>query len=148
MAGLEDRHPYVRRTAVMGVLKIWHMSSDVVESQGMLQHVQLLLAQDSDAQVAANCLTVMLQVQVSTAGRRAGLLLVGVARVAAESVSSLTLMLLCAHCACLQLCNSALPQGVKRLVANKALLYTLINRIKVGLRADPGVAWQQQGRVH
>jgi vesicle coat complex subunit len=25
-AGLDDRHPYVRRTAVMGVLKIWHMN--------------------------------------------------------------------------------------------------------------------------
>jgi hypothetical protein len=26
-AGLDDRHPYVRRTAVMGVLKIWHMNA-------------------------------------------------------------------------------------------------------------------------
>jgi hypothetical protein len=51
LAGLDDRHPYVRRTAVMGVLKIWHMSEDVVESQGMLQHVQVLLTQDNDAQV-------------------------------------------------------------------------------------------------
>jgi len=51
LAGLDDGHPYVRRTAVMGVLKIWHMSEDVVESQGMLQHVQVLLTQDNDAQV-------------------------------------------------------------------------------------------------
>jgi vesicle coat complex subunit len=82
--GLDDRHPYVRRTAVMGVLKIWHMNPDVVDSQGMLQHVQVLLAQDSDAQVLGNCVTLLMQVQ-----------------------------------------------GVMRLCSNKALLYTLINRIKV-----------------
>jgi vesicle coat complex subunit len=33
-AGLSDRHPYVRRTAVMGVLKIWHMSPDTVAATG------------------------------------------------------------------------------------------------------------------
>jgi hypothetical protein len=47
----------------MGVLKIWHMNPDVVESQGMLQHVQQLLAQDSDAQVLGNCVTLLMQVQ-------------------------------------------------------------------------------------
>lgn len=63
--GLDDRHPYVRRTAVMGVLKIWHMNPDIVESQGMLQHVQTLLGQDSDPQVMANGLTLLMQVRVS-----------------------------------------------------------------------------------
>jgi len=47
----------------MGVLKIWHMNPDVVDSQGMLQHVQGLLAQDSDAQVLGNCVTLLMQVQ-------------------------------------------------------------------------------------
>lgn len=88
-AGLDDRHSYVRRTAVMGVLKIWHMNPDVVDSQGMLQHVQSLLAQDSDPQVLGNCVTLLMQVQ-----------------------------------------------GVKRLSSNKALVYTLINRIKVGDRLE------------
>ncbi|KAF6256499.1 adaptin N terminal region-domain-containing protein [Scenedesmus sp. NREL 46B-D3] len=82
-AGLDDRHPYVRRTAVMGVLKIWHMNPDIVEAQGLLQHVQQLLGQDGDPQVAANCLTLLLQVK-----------------------------------------------GVKRLASNKALMYSLINKIK------------------
>lgn len=79
----------------MGVLKIWHMSPEVVEGQGMLQHVAALLAQDGDPQVLANCVTLLMQVQ-----------------------------------------------GVKRVVANKALLYTLINRIKVGRgrRLQPGAA--------
>jgi hypothetical protein len=56
----------------------------VVEAQGLLQHVQQLLGQDGDPQVAANCLTLLMQVQ-----------------------------------------------GVKRLASNKALMYSLINRIKV-----------------
>lgn len=32
--GLEDRHPYVRRTAVMGVLKIQHIDANVVAHTG------------------------------------------------------------------------------------------------------------------
>lgn len=46
----------------MGVLKIWHMNPEIVEHQGMLQHVQTLLGQDSDPQVMANCLTLLMQV--------------------------------------------------------------------------------------
>lgn len=32
--GLSDKHPYVRRTAVMGVLKIHHVDKSVVENTG------------------------------------------------------------------------------------------------------------------
>jgi hypothetical protein len=32
--GLEDRHPHPRRTAVMGVLKIYHLNSDMVDHTG------------------------------------------------------------------------------------------------------------------
>ena len=32
--GLVDRHPYVRRTAVMGVLKIYHIDPNMVLAQG------------------------------------------------------------------------------------------------------------------
>lgn len=42
MTGLGDRHPYVRRTAVMGVLKIWHMSPDTVNHTGAAQWVDPL----------------------------------------------------------------------------------------------------------
>jgi hypothetical protein len=34
LAGLDDRHPYVRRTAVMGVLKIHHIDPNVVANMG------------------------------------------------------------------------------------------------------------------
>lgn len=60
------------------------LPAEIVEHQGLLQHVQALLGQDQDPQVQANCLTLLMQVQ-----------------------------------------------GVKRLASNKALLYSLINRIKV-----------------
>lgn len=32
--GLSDRHPYVRRTAVMGVLKVYHIDPNTVAQQG------------------------------------------------------------------------------------------------------------------
>ncbi len=34
LQGLSDRDPYVRRTAVMGVLKIYHVDTHVVENTG------------------------------------------------------------------------------------------------------------------
>jgi hypothetical protein len=34
LQGLDDRHPYVRRTAVMGVLKIWHIDRVMVDNTG------------------------------------------------------------------------------------------------------------------
>jgi len=60
MTGLSDKHPYVRRTAVMGVLKIWHMSADTVNHTGMVEQVRTMLYQDTDPQVVTNCLQVRL----------------------------------------------------------------------------------------
>jgi hypothetical protein len=34
LTGLSDRHPYVRRTAVMGVLKVYHIDPNTVAQQG------------------------------------------------------------------------------------------------------------------
>ena len=33
--GLNDRHPYVQRTAVMGVLKVHHIEPSVAENRGL-----------------------------------------------------------------------------------------------------------------
>lgn len=63
VAGLSDRHAYVRRTAVMGVLKIWHMSPDAVAAAGMADTARRMLSQDPDAQVVANCLQLVCQVE-------------------------------------------------------------------------------------
>uniref|UniRef100_A0A7R9Z186 Beta-adaptin appendage C-terminal subdomain domain-containing protein n=1 Tax=Chlamydomonas euryale TaxID=1486919 RepID=A0A7R9Z186_9CHLO len=57
--GLDDRHPYVRRTAVMGVLKILHTNEAVVHAQGLLEKVHAMLHLDTDPQVLSNCLTVL-----------------------------------------------------------------------------------------
>ena len=34
--GLQDAHPYVRRTAVMGVLKVYHLDQGAVRNAGPL----------------------------------------------------------------------------------------------------------------
>ncbi|GFH24116.1 B2-adapt-app_C domain-containing protein [Haematococcus lacustris] len=59
LAGLDDRHPYVRRTAVIGVLKIYHSDASVVMNTGMVERLKQLLRCDSDPQVLANCLHVL-----------------------------------------------------------------------------------------
>ncbi|KAJ9512205.1 hypothetical protein QJQ45_012748 [Haematococcus lacustris] len=72
LAGLDDRHPYVRRTAVIGVLKIYHSDASVVmntgadcvlyrnaAASGMVERLKQLLRSDSDPQVLANCLHVL-----------------------------------------------------------------------------------------
>ena len=41
--GLKDAHPYVRRTAVMGVLKVYNMDEEVVQNSGQLLATTLLL---------------------------------------------------------------------------------------------------------
>eukprot|EP00798_Chlamydomonas_sp_ICE-L_P024469 gene24469-10073_t len=61
--GLEDRHPYVRRTAAMGVLKMYHIDPDIVIRHGMLDRVRQMLLTDADPQVVANCLTVLMQTE-------------------------------------------------------------------------------------
>lgn len=61
--GLEDRHPYVRRTAVMGVLKLHHIDHNIVVQQGMVDKVRHLLHHEGDPQVVANCLAVLMQLE-------------------------------------------------------------------------------------
>ncbi|BDA42681.1 beta-adaptin-like protein A [Coccomyxa sp. Obi] len=59
--GLQDAHPYVRRTAVMGVLKVYHLDKAAVLNAGMLETLQEMMVQDKDAQVVANCMSVLKQ---------------------------------------------------------------------------------------
>ncbi|EIE24641.1 Adaptor protein complex beta subunit, partial [Coccomyxa subellipsoidea C-169] len=59
--GLQDAHPYVRRTAVMGVLKVYHLDKAAVLNAGMLDTLQDIMVQDKDAQVVANCMSVLKQ---------------------------------------------------------------------------------------
>lgn len=86
---LQDRNPYVRRTAVLGVLKIYNLDAAAVRNAGkghqqghisgevaytalrrafvfvfagMLEDLHSLLESDPDAQVVANCMSVLLEV--------------------------------------------------------------------------------------
>lgn len=60
--GLEDRHPYVRRTAVMGVVKVYHIDKAIVVNTGMLEKLRRMLYYDLDPQVVSNCLYIIMQV--------------------------------------------------------------------------------------
>jgi len=59
LEGLSDRHPYVQRTAVMGVLKVHHIEQSVAESRGLVVRVSELMMQTQDPAVLGNCLFVM-----------------------------------------------------------------------------------------
>lgn len=58
---LQDRNPYVRRTAVLGVLKIYNLDAAAVRNAGMLDDLHDMLQKDPDAQVVANCMSVLLE---------------------------------------------------------------------------------------
>ena len=102
--GLQDAHPYVRRTAVMGVLKVYHLDKSAVRNAGaqpnlgtcspvamcisqvyfsvpvviefmlteyccmtgMLEMLQDMMTRDKDAQIVANCMSVLQQVWFSS----------------------------------------------------------------------------------
>ena len=59
---LTDRDAYVRRTAALGVLKVFRLDPAVVEEQDFEGKLKELFANDNDAQVVANCLTVLQQI--------------------------------------------------------------------------------------
>jgi hypothetical protein len=79
-AGLSDRHPYVRRTAVLGVLKLHRLlpaagpAAPLAASTALVARVRALLAPDSaaseDAQVVANALHVVLATEGAANLRR------------------------------------------------------------------------------
>jgi vesicle coat complex subunit len=50
--GLEDAHPYVRRTAVMGVLKVHCVDADMVERLALLEPLRVSALNDPDPQVS------------------------------------------------------------------------------------------------
>ena len=48
---LEDAHPYVRRTAVMGVLKVHYVDAEMVERLSLLEPLRVSALHDPDPQV-------------------------------------------------------------------------------------------------
>jgi len=55
---LVDSHAYVRKTAVMGILKIYHLSPTVLDECGFVDTLYDML-RDPDASVVANCILVL-----------------------------------------------------------------------------------------
>lgn len=49
----------MRRTAVLGVLKLARLRREAVQDYGLLETVKTLLTTDPDAQVISNCLLVL-----------------------------------------------------------------------------------------
>lgn len=60
---LKDRSPYVRRCAVMGLLKAYYMDAEVVIESGILKNLGPLLT-DADPLVAVDTIRVILELEV------------------------------------------------------------------------------------
>ncbi|KJE92672.1 hypothetical protein CAOG_03591 [Capsaspora owczarzaki ATCC 30864] len=56
--GLADRSPYVRKTAVMGVLKVYYLNQQAILDSGLVSTVYSLLTETSPV-VVVNCLVVL-----------------------------------------------------------------------------------------
>ena len=59
---LSDRDAYVRRTAVLGVLKVFRLDAQIVEDLELEQKLKEMFANDQDSQVVANALSVLQQI--------------------------------------------------------------------------------------
>ena len=59
---LSDSSAYVRKTAVMGVLKLHHLSASAVASNGYMERLQLMLY-DKDVNVVTNVIIVLDELQ-------------------------------------------------------------------------------------
>eukprot|EP00551_Chaetoceros_affinis_P006759 CAMPEP_0203673600 /NCGR_PEP_ID=MMETSP0090-20130426/13165_1 /ASSEMBLY_ACC=CAM_ASM_001088 /TAXON_ID=426623 /ORGANISM="Chaetoceros affinis, Strain CCMP159" /LENGTH=837 /DNA_ID=CAMNT_0050539295 /DNA_START=360 /DNA_END=2873 /DNA_ORIENTATION=+ len=55
---LDDSHAYVRKTAVMGILKLYHLDEDILERNGFVDRLYDML-RDPDASVVVNCILVL-----------------------------------------------------------------------------------------
>jgi vesicle coat complex subunit len=55
---LNDSHAYVRKTAVMGILKMYHLDEGVLERDGFVDTLYNML-RDPDATVVVNCILVL-----------------------------------------------------------------------------------------
>jgi vesicle coat complex subunit len=64
---LNDPNAYVRKTAVMAVLKLFHLQPDMVKSSNLVDLLYTML-QDADGGVAANCVVVLNELLLQDGG--------------------------------------------------------------------------------
>ena len=65
--GLRDNSPYVRKAAVMGVLKIYQMDPVLIQESDFVNQMYNMV-RDSDANVVANCLVVLNEIMREEGG--------------------------------------------------------------------------------
>jgi vesicle coat complex subunit len=64
---LQDSHAYVRKTAVMGILKMYHLDQDILEQNHFVDTLYDML-RDPDAAVVTNCILVLNEIMAKTGG--------------------------------------------------------------------------------
>lgn len=64
---LTDGHAYVRKTGVMGILKLHHLDADALE-QTQMSDILYDMLRDPDAQVVSNCIVVLNEIMQSSGG--------------------------------------------------------------------------------
>lgn len=67
MACLQDKSPYVRKTAALGCVKLFYISRDAIEDQNVPETLYAML-QDRDAQVVANCVIALEEILAAEGG--------------------------------------------------------------------------------
>eukprot|EP00240_Pyramimonas_obovata_P000618 CAMPEP_0118943262 /NCGR_PEP_ID=MMETSP1169-20130426/37958_1 /TAXON_ID=36882 /ORGANISM="Pyramimonas obovata, Strain CCMP722" /LENGTH=566 /DNA_ID=CAMNT_0006888471 /DNA_START=40 /DNA_END=1737 /DNA_ORIENTATION=+ len=72
---LSDQHAYVRRTAVIAVLKVYDLDKVVITDLGLLDTVRGIALSDRDAQVAINALSVLAEIEGKESLANAGMLI-------------------------------------------------------------------------
>ena len=60
--GLQDTHPYPRKTAAMGVLKIYDLHPEAVRETELLQTLRRMLLSDQNAAAVFNCLVTLMEI--------------------------------------------------------------------------------------
>jgi len=66
-AGLRDKDGYVRKTAVVGVMKMYHVVPETVEESGMIDTVKNMLG-DRDPHVVSNAIVCLSEIQRTSGG--------------------------------------------------------------------------------
>ncbi|GFH56248.1 beta subunit of clathrin adaptor complex AP2 [Chaetoceros tenuissimus] len=64
---LNDSHAYVRKTAVMGILKLYHLDEEILERNGFVDTLYDML-KDPDAAVVTNCILVLNELMQKSGG--------------------------------------------------------------------------------
>jgi len=64
---LQDKSPYVRKTAALGCVKLFYVNREAIEDHGIPETLYAML-QDRDAQVVANCVIALEEVLAAEGG--------------------------------------------------------------------------------